>query len=123
MRVAYLTTEFPPRIYGGLGVYVDCISRELVALGQSVSVFVPGDANLSNHEMADGVEVFRETPVPMRDALAPFFSEQTLAWGPGLDLLLDLLSYNQLAASRLLQNGPTTYAWLKIGWAFPEPWL
>jgi glycogen synthase len=106
MRVAYLTTEFPPRIYGGLGVYVDCISRELVALEQSVSVFVPGDADLSCHEMAGGVEVFRETPVPMRDGLVPFFSEQTLAWGPGLDLLLDLLSYNQLAASRLLQEGP-----------------
>jgi glycogen(starch) synthase len=106
MRVAYLTTEFPPRIYGGLGVYVDCISRELVALEQSVSVFVPGDANLSSHEMAGGVEVFRETPVPMRDGLVPFFSEQTLAWGAGLDLLLDLLSYNQLAASRLLQEGP-----------------
>ena len=106
MRVAYLTTEFPPRIYGGLGVYVDCISRELVALEQSMSVFVPGDANISKHEMARGVEVFRETPVPMRDGLVPFFSEQTLAWGPGLDLLLDLLSYNQLVASRLLQESP-----------------
>jgi hypothetical protein len=29
MRVAYLCTEFPPRIYGGLGVYVDSISREM----------------------------------------------------------------------------------------------
>ena len=106
MKIAYLTTEFPPRIYGGLGVYVDCISRELVALEQSVSVFVPGDADLSSHEMAGGVEVFRETPVPMRDGLVPFFSEQTLAWGSGLDLLLDLLSYNQLAASRLIQEGP-----------------
>lgn len=106
MRVAYLTTEFPPRIYGGLGVYVDCISRELVTLEQSVAVYVPGDAALSNHEMAGGVEVFRETPVPMIDGMVPFLSEQTLAWGPGLDLLLDLLSYNQLAASRLLQEGP-----------------
>lgn len=106
MRVAYLSTEFPPRIYGGLGVYVDCISRELVAIGQSVSVFVPGEANLSNHEMVGGVEVFRETPLPMRDGLVPFFSDQTLAWGPGLDLLLNLLSYNQLAASRILQESP-----------------
>lgn len=106
MRVAYLSTEFPPRIYGGLGVYVDCISRELVAIGQSVSVFVPGEANLSNHEMVGGVEVFRETPLPMRDGLVPFFSNQTLAWGPSLDLLLNLLSYNQLAASSILQEGP-----------------
>ncbi len=66
----------------------------------------PETHNLSNHEMAGGVEVFRETPLPMRDGLVPFLSEQTLSWGPGLDLLLDLLSYNQLAASRLLQEGP-----------------
>ena len=50
MRVAYLCTEFPPRIYGGLGVYVDCISREMVALEQDVSVFVPGDTDLASHE-------------------------------------------------------------------------
>lgn len=106
MKVAYLSTEFPPRIYGGLGVYVDCISRELAALKQRVSVFAPGDADLSTHEMVGDVEVFRETPVPMKEGLAPFLSEQTLAWGSGLDLLLDLLCYNQLAASRILQEGP-----------------
>lgn len=106
MRVAYLSTEYPPRIYGGLGVYVDCISRELAAMKQDISVFTLGDLGLASHEAARGVEVFRETPVPMRDGLEAFFSDRTLAWGPGLDLLLDLLSYNQLAASRLLQEGP-----------------
>jgi glycogen(starch) synthase len=105
MRLAYITTEFPPRIYGGLGVYVDCISKELVALEHSVAVYVPGDPTLPSHEMAGGVEVFRELPVPMRNGLAPFFSEETLSWGPGLDLLLDLLSYNQLAASKILKSG------------------
>lgn len=106
MRVAYLSTEYPPRIYGGLGVYVDCISRELAAMKQDISVFTLGDLGLAGHEVAGGVEVFRETPVPMRDGLEAFFSEQTLAWGPGLDFLLDLLSYNQLAASSLLQKRP-----------------
>jgi glycosyltransferase involved in cell wall biosynthesis len=118
MRVAYLCTEFPPRIYGGLGVYVDCISREMVALEQDVSVFVPGDTDLASHEMTEGVEVFREIPVPMRDGLEVFFSSQSLAWGPGLDLLLDLLSYNQLAASRLLQESPfdlcVAHDWLAL---------
>jgi len=39
MRIAYLSTEYPPLIYGGLGVYVDNISRNLASLGQKISVF------------------------------------------------------------------------------------
>jgi glycogen(starch) synthase len=106
MKVAYFSTEYPPRIYGGLGVYVDNISKELEALGQSISVYAPGDGELASHEVVGGVEVFRDIPVPMKDGLKSFFSEQTLAWDSGLDLLLDLLSYNQIAASHLLQEGP-----------------
>lgn len=121
MRVAYLSTEYPPRIYGGLGVYVDCISREFAAMKQEISVFTLGDSDLAGHEVAGGVEVFRETPVPMRGGLEGFFSEQTLGWGPGLDFLLDLLSYNQLAASRLLQDGPfdlcVAHDWLGLSGA------
>jgi glycogen(starch) synthase len=106
MRVAYFSTEYPPRIYGGLGVYVDCISRELSELEQEICVFAPGEGGLESHEIAGKVEVFRDAPVPMKDALAEFFSAQTLAWGAGLDLLLDLLSYNQIAAGRLLGEKP-----------------
>ena len=36
MRIAYFSTEYPPLVYGGLGVYADNISRSLVALGQKV---------------------------------------------------------------------------------------
>jgi starch synthase len=32
MRIALLSNEYPPRIYGGAGVHVDHLSRELVAL-------------------------------------------------------------------------------------------
>jgi glycogen(starch) synthase len=106
MRVAYFSTEFPPRIYGGLGVYVDCISRELATLGQNISIFAPGDIGLASYEQSGNVEVFRELPVPLSDALKVFLSTQTLAWGPGLEMLMDLLSYNQTAAARLLQEDP-----------------
>jgi glycogen(starch) synthase len=73
MRIAYLSTEFPPRIYGGLGVYVDFISKELVALNQDISVYVPGDPNLPTRELVDGRDVFRDFPIPMKDGLEPFF--------------------------------------------------
>ena len=35
MRIALLTNEYPPHIYGGAGVHVDYLSRELVSLADS----------------------------------------------------------------------------------------
>jgi len=106
MKIAYLSTEFPPMVYGGLGVYVDSISRELTAMESKVSVFTLGGGDLNRRQTRQGITAFREKPVSMRDSLEVFFSPETLAWGEGLDLLSDLLSYNQLAASRILENGP-----------------
>lgn len=106
MKIAYFSTEYPPLIYGGLGVYVDNISRELASLDQSVSVFAWGDGTAKRYEDFKGVDVFRETPVPMRGGLEIFLSDQTRSWGAGLGFLLDLLSYNQLSVSNALQEGP-----------------
>lgn len=106
MRIAYMSLEFPPRIFGGLGVYVDEISREMVSQGEKISVFTLGDGKLKRYQDMDGVEVFRETPVPIRDGLEIFLSPETISWGEGLYLLLDLFSLNQLAAARLMENGP-----------------
>ena len=106
MRIAYFSTEFPPLIYGGLGVYVDNISRQLINLDQRISVFTWGNDKLPRHEIASGVEVFRETPVPMRDSLEIFLSQESRSWGEGLNFMLDLFSYNQLSASDLLLEGP-----------------
>ncbi|MDM7913333.1 MAG: glycosyltransferase family 4 protein, partial [Methanotrichaceae archaeon] len=106
MKIAYFSTEYPPLIYGGLGVYVDNISRELALLGQRISVFTWGDGIAKKYEELNGVEAFRETPVSMRDGLLIFLSNQTRAWGDGLDFLLDLISYNQLSVSKALEEGP-----------------
>jgi len=101
MRIAYLSTEFPPKIYGGLGVYVDFISRALTALGSRVTVFTLGYEGLETHDDLGGVEVFRETPLPMGDGIEPFLSNETLGWGSGLKFLFELLSYNQLSAAEI----------------------
>ncbi len=106
MRIAYFSTEYPPLIYGGLGVYADNISHQLTLLGQKISVFARGNGTLPDHEIAEGVEVFRKNPIPMKDGMEIFLSPQTLAWGTGLRFLLDLFSYNQLSASDLLAEGP-----------------
>ena len=106
MRIAYLSIEFPPRIFGGLGVYADEISREIVSQGEKVSVFTLGDGKLCRHQDMNGVEVFRMYPIPIRDGLEVFLSAQTLSWGEGLRFLEDLLSLNQLSAASIMENGP-----------------
>jgi len=106
MRIAYISIEFPPRIFGGLGVYVDEISREMVSQGEKISVFTLGDGKLKRYQDMNGVEVFREVPVPIRDGLEIFLSPETLSWGKGLGFLLDLFSLNQLAAASIMENGP-----------------
>jgi glycogen(starch) synthase len=106
MRIGYFSNEYPPLVYGGLGVYVDSISKELTNLGERIAVFTWGDGKLETYENVGGVEVFREDPIPMTDGLEPFLSHQTLAWGSGLDYLLKLMSYNQLAAAQMMRTGP-----------------
>ncbi len=106
MRIAYFSTEYPPLIYGGLGVYVDNISRNLASLGQKISVFSWGVEALPRHENFGGVEVFRESPEAMKDGMEIFLSPETLAWGEGLKYLLDLFSYNQLSLSDLMREEP-----------------
>ncbi|MEM0498154.1 MAG: glycosyltransferase family 4 protein [Methanothrix sp.] len=118
MNIAYLSTEYPPMVYGGLGVYVDSISREIASMGHRVSVFTMGRPDLKRKETKKGVTAFREIPLPMGDALEIFYSRETLSWGSGLDFLNDLLSYNQLAAARLRDSGPfdlcVAHDWLAL---------
>ncbi len=106
MLIAYFSLEFPPRVFGGLGVYADSISREIAALGHKISVFTLGDGDLKRRQTKRGISVFREMPEPMRDGWEPFLSARTLAWGDGVAFLFDLMSYNQLAAVSLRENGP-----------------
>jgi len=106
MKIAYFSLEFPPRVFGGLGVYADSISRELAALGQNISVFTLGDGIFKKRQTRSGISVFRETALPMRDGWEPFLSARTRAWGEGLAFLFDLMSYNQISAASLRDNGP-----------------
>jgi len=106
MKIAYLSLEFPPRVYGGLGVYVNEISREMAALGQSIYVFTPGDGSLPRKEQMNGVDVFRTNSVAIRDGLEIFLSPETLAWGEGLRFFEDLISINLQSAAAVMDNCP-----------------
>ena len=48
MRIALFTNEYPPNVYGGAGVHVEYLARELARLdnaGHSVDVFAFGEQN------------------------------------------------------------------------------
>lgn len=59
MHIAFLTNEYPPNIYGGAGVHVDYLSRELAkAEGRHrVDVFSFGDQDVSDGDLrVTGIE-------------------------------------------------------------------
>lgn len=65
MKVLFLTNEYPPHIYGGAGVHVDYLSRELAGL-LSVEVRCFGDQNARSGNLS-----VRGFPAPKLDARSP----------------------------------------------------
>lgn len=69
MRIAILTNEYPPHIYGGAGVHVAHLTRELVTLDasrHSVKVLCFGDQHERQGNLeVDGIRV--DFPFPVQD--------------------------------------------------------
>jgi glycosyltransferase involved in cell wall biosynthesis len=59
LTVMMLTWEFPPRIIGGISPHVFYLSRNLAKNGVKVYVVTCDFPGASQHEVIDGVEVFR----------------------------------------------------------------
>jgi glycosyltransferase involved in cell wall biosynthesis len=62
-HVAFLSSEYPPRTYGGLGTTVEALSRFLADSGMQVTVLVPGGTTYA--QPPRGVDLL---PVPVEDA-------------------------------------------------------
>jgi len=59
LAVMMLTWEFPPRIVGGISPHVYCLSRSLAKNGVKVYVVTCDFPEAPQHEVVDGVEIFR----------------------------------------------------------------
>ncbi|MEO8075857.1 MAG: glycogen synthase [Acidobacteriota bacterium] len=56
MRIAILTNEYPPNVYGGAGVHVEYLTRELAGLGHFVHVLCFGNQRETSGTLrVDGV--------------------------------------------------------------------
>lgn len=106
-NIAYISTEFPPRMFGGLGAYTLDMTRMLTKMGHSVTVYTPNDnATLPFREVIDGINVVRPQSYSDSDVMGQILSEDTKnRWGEGgIEFLSDLLSYNRRSAELILDE-------------------
>lgn len=61
MQICYICSEYPPSVHGGLGVVTQVLARRLAARGHQIRVLgvCPSDDDAPEHEVQDGVEIWR----------------------------------------------------------------
>ena len=77
MRIAHLSWEYPPTVYGGLGRHVHALAEAQAALGHHVTVITQAAPDAPAEETVAGVHILRapETPPDLT-----FDTEHLLAW-------------------------------------------
>jgi len=125
MKIVHFSWEYPPVIYGGLGTFATEISKKQVELEHDVTVFTLNRDNaLATSDQINGVEVYRPKTL---DLSKPFYlcaDHELRSWGPYFKFFADVLSYNIMSASKLVnvlvrKNGRTfdiidAHDWLGI---------
>jgi glycogen synthase len=74
MKVLFYTREYPPHVYGGAGVHVEYLTRELSNL-MEVEVRCFGEQDLKSDQLR--IMGFKSDPLPLKDTrpeLAPIFT-------------------------------------------------
>ncbi|MGD0803498.1 MAG: glycosyltransferase family 4 protein [Candidatus Bathyarchaeia archaeon] len=104
MRIALFVWEYPPTIAGGLGTYAQYMAPGLVKKGHEVSVFTLNRGRLPTHEIIDGVDVNRPLISDTSNVLSLIADHSLRRWGSGLRFFSDIMMYNTLSASKLLNE-------------------
>ena len=88
MRIVYVSSEFPPQTGGGIGTYVEAISRTLADRGHDVTVVTISDDTVPARERIHGVTVIR---VPYTKSLAEGAVYTLRTWQSQSDAFADML--------------------------------
>jgi glycogen synthase len=106
MKIAVLVYEYPPKIVGGLGTYAAEITRKFVLIDNDVTVFTMNDdgGTLPRREIWRGIEIHRPLHIDVSDSLPDVIADDIKKWGRGLHLFGNLLVYNYLTASKLINE-------------------
>ena len=105
MKIVHFSWEYLPVIYGGLGTFVTEITKKQIELEHDVIVFsLNKDNALATSDQINGVEVYRPK---MLDLSKPFYlcvDHDLRSWGPYFKFFADVLSYNIMSASQLVNS-------------------
>jgi glycogen(starch) synthase len=104
VRLAVFVWEFPPRIVGGLGTYISEIAPRFVKLGHDVTIFTLNDGTLEEHEVLNGIDVYRPRLLNSEDVVPTFVAEDVQRWGTGIRFFADLTMSNILSANKLVNE-------------------
>ncbi len=104
MKLAVFVWEFPPRIVGGLGTYISEIAPRFVKMGSDVTIFTLNDGTLEEHEVRNGIDVYRPKILNSEDVVPTVIAEDIKKWGTGIRFFADLTMSNILSANRLVNE-------------------
>ncbi|MEM2509919.1 MAG: glycosyltransferase family 4 protein [Candidatus Methanomethylicia archaeon] len=94
LRIAFITFEYPPLIYGGLGVYSYEVTCRLAEMGCEVHVFTVNNGRYPVLEYSGNITIHRIIPVNIEQSLKILVNDELKAWGPGFKYFNDVLTYN-----------------------------
>ncbi|MEM4704442.1 MAG: glycogen/starch synthase, partial [Candidatus Bathyarchaeia archaeon] len=96
MRIGFFVWEYPPALVGGLGTYAEYLTRELVSMGNDVTVFTLNNGNLKTREILKGVEVHRPLVADASNVYPMFVADDLKKWGKNIRMFNDIFIYNIL---------------------------
>ena len=104
MRIGFFVWEYPPALVGGLGTYAEYITRQLVSMGNDVTVFTLNPGNLKTREILKGVEVHRPLIADASNVFPMFVVDDLKQWGTNIRMFNDIFIYNILSATKFLNS-------------------
>lgn len=105
MKIVHFTWEYPPVIYGGLGTFATEITQKQKTFGNDVTVFSLNENNeYGTHEEWNHIDVYRPKILDLTRTFNLFASHELRAWGNNLKFFVDVVSYNTMSASHLVNQ-------------------
>jgi len=102
MRIAIFSWEYPPFIFGGLGVYTVNMAKTFVEMGNEVSIF---SLNYDSREIEEQgkLTIYRPSFLDTSSIFPLIASEELRGWGPHIKFFTDVLNYGFLSALKFIQ--------------------
>jgi len=103
MKIVHFSWEYPPVIYGGLGTFATEITQKQKALGNDITVFSLNENNAyKTYETWNNIDVYRPKTLDLTKTFNMFAAHELRAWGTNLKFFADVVSYNTMSASQLV---------------------